>query len=303
MLLLLRSDDKVEKRGCLMKQTWNSFLQAVFRFVKPLPAAAQNGLQRRAAALMTGIAVVTVITFAAGDFYGDGRGAMVAFAETSEQKSAPEAGLEETKEETSADQADMDISKEEEAAAGENRAAKIQIEETGDAGLAEAEAEAAGTGTGTAKAKSETAAGESAAEAENVKAEETKAAPVVACSDSDYQVLLKIVQAEAGGCDTKGRILVANVIINRVQSSQFPNTITGVVYQKSQFSPVSNGSINSCKVTQETVDAVDRALAGEDYSQGALYFMNRRAATGKNASWFDRKLSYLFKHGNHEFFR
>lgn len=122
-------------------------------------------------------------------------------------------------------------------------------------------------------------------------------------TESDYNVLLRIVQAEAGGCDMKGKILVANVILNRVESDEFPDTITDVVYEKRQFSPVSNGSINRCKVGEETVEAVDRALAGEDYSEGALYFMNRRASSGSNVRWFDTHLDYLFQHGGHEFFK
>ena len=122
-------------------------------------------------------------------------------------------------------------------------------------------------------------------------------------TESDYNVLLRIVQAEAGGCDMKGKILVANVILNRVESDEFPDTITDVVYEKRQFSPVSNGSINRCKVEEETVEAVDRALAGEDYSEGALFFMNRRASSGNNVSWFDTHLDYLFQHGGHEFFK
>ena len=122
-------------------------------------------------------------------------------------------------------------------------------------------------------------------------------------TESDYNVLLRIVQAEAGGCDMKGKILVANVILNRVESDEFPDTITDVVYEKRQFSPVSNGSINRCKVEQETVEAVDRALAGEDYSEGALFFMNRRASSGSNVRWFDTHLDYLFQHGGHEFFK
>ena len=122
-------------------------------------------------------------------------------------------------------------------------------------------------------------------------------------TESDYNVLLRIVQAEAGGCDMKGKILVANVILNRVESDEFPDTITDVVYEKRQFSPVSNGSINRCQVAEETVEAVDRALAGEDYSEGALYFMNRRASSGSNVRWFDTHLDYLFQHGGHEFFK
>ncbi len=126
---------------------------------------------------------------------------------------------------------------------------------------------------------------------------------VIDFSDSDYEVLKKIVQAEAGVCDSKGKILVANVIINRVKSSRFPNNITDVVYQRSQFSPVSNGSINTCKVTQETIDAVNRALTGEDYSDGALYFMYRGASRSSSVRWFDVSLTYLFQYERHEFFR
>lgn len=126
---------------------------------------------------------------------------------------------------------------------------------------------------------------------------------VIACSEEDYEVLKRIVQAEAGGCDMEGKILVANVVMNRVQSGKFPDTVTEVVYQKSQFSPVGNGSINRCSVTAETTEAVDRALAGEDYSRGALYFMNRRASYSGNVRWFDNHLTYLFSHGGHEFFR
>ena len=76
----------------------------------------------------------------------------------------------------------------------------------------------------------------------------------------DYQTLLRIVEAEAGVCDSKGKILVANVVLNRVRSGEFPNTIREVVYQPSQFSPVSNGSINTCQVTSQTIECVRRAM-------------------------------------------
>ncbi|MCI8888656.1 MAG: cell wall hydrolase [Hungatella sp.] len=122
-------------------------------------------------------------------------------------------------------------------------------------------------------------------------------------TNEDYQVLLKIVEAEAGVCDSKGKILVANVVLNRVRSKEFPDTIQEVVYQPSQFSPVSNGSINTCEVTSQTVDCVNRALAGEDYSQGALYFMNRGASKTGAVRWFDGRLTFLFSHQSHEFFK
>ncbi len=130
-----------------------------------------------------------------------------------------------------------------------------------------------------------------------------EASAVVPCSQEDYQILLRIVQAEAGICDDRGKVLVANVILNRVRNEEFPDTIKDVVYQRSQFSPVANGTINTCKVTQQTIDCVNRALSGEDYSQGALYFMNRSGARQGAGSWFDGRLTFLFQHEKHEFFK
>ena len=119
----------------------------------------------------------------------------------------------------------------------------------------------------------------------------------------EYNVLLRIVEAEAGGEDITGKMLVANVIMNRVQSGRFPDTVTEVVYQKNsngkaQFSPTVNGRIDSVRVSQETVDAVERVLGGEDSSNGALYFRSVRS----NGTWHDNALRRVVEHGNHIFY-
>jgi N-acetylmuramoyl-L-alanine amidase len=119
----------------------------------------------------------------------------------------------------------------------------------------------------------------------------------------ELDLLERIVQAEAGGEDLKGKILVANVILNRVHSSRFPNDIKSVIMAGRQFSPVSDGRLWTVTVSAETKEAVQRALDGEDYSQGALYFMARSAADPGNVTWFDRALTRLFRHGGHEFFK
>lgn len=120
--------------------------------------------------------------------------------------------------------------------------------------------------------------------------------------DQEYQVLLKIVEAEAGCEDTEGRMLVANVVMNRVRNGYFPNTVTEVVYQRqdgtAQFSPVSDGRIDTVNVSQGTIDAVARVMNGEDISQGALFFRSVRSKSG----WFDQKLSRVLEHGNHIFY-
>ena len=126
-------------------------------------------------------------------------------------------------------------------------------------------------------------------------------------SDTDLEVLLRIVEAEAGNEDEDGKLLVANVVLNRMNSQLFPDSVAGVVFQKekgvSQFSPVSNGSYYRVEVSEDTVKAVERALMGEDISQGALYFVARKYADSSKVKWFDRNLTYLFAHGGHEFFK
>lgn len=126
-------------------------------------------------------------------------------------------------------------------------------------------------------------------------------------SDKDLDTLMRIVEAEAGGEDRKGKLLVANVVINRVKNKKFPNNVTDVVYQKAQnvtqFSPVSNGTINQVKISDETKDVVYSALRGEDVSDGALFFMARKYADSDNAQWFDSHLTFLFTYGGHDFYK
>lgn len=126
-------------------------------------------------------------------------------------------------------------------------------------------------------------------------------------SEQDIDTLLRIVEAEAGGEDRKGKLLVANVVINRVKNKRFPDNVTDVVYQReqnvTQFSPVSNGTINKVKISEETTEVVYSALRGEDVSQGALFFMARKYAAPENAQWFDSHLTYLFSYGGHDFYK
>lgn len=126
-------------------------------------------------------------------------------------------------------------------------------------------------------------------------------------SDEELEVLQRIVEAEAGSEDEDGKLLVANVVLNRVNSSRFPNTVSEVVFQQdggvTQFSPVASGRFYKVEISEETVSAVGRALMGEDISEGALYFAARKYAGRSQMRWFDSHLDYLFSHGGHEFFK
>ena len=130
--------------------------------------------------------------------------------------------------------------------------------------------------------------------------------PVWELSEDDLNILLRIVEAEAGGEDENGKLLVANVVLNRVKSPLFPDTVPEVVYQQDygvyQFSPVKDGRIDRVTVSAETRRAVERAIYGEDISRGALYFAARSRASGESMRWFDSSLTWLFAYGGHEFY-
>lgn len=125
-------------------------------------------------------------------------------------------------------------------------------------------------------------------------------------SDKDYEVLLKIVEAEAGGEDETGKLLVANVVLNRMKDEAFPDTVEEVVFQNDggcyQFSPIGDGRYDLVSVSEETFKAVERALKGEDLSKGALYFVSEKYADPQKLQWFHNKLQLLQSYGGHNFY-
>ena len=126
-------------------------------------------------------------------------------------------------------------------------------------------------------------------------------------SNTDFNILSRIVEAEATDKDIKSKILVANVVLNRLKSEDFPDSIEGVVFQREngavQFSPTADGRYYSVNVTESSRESVERALTGEDYSEGALYFVERSIADPENVSWFDRALTKLFEYEGHAFYK
>lgn len=125
-------------------------------------------------------------------------------------------------------------------------------------------------------------------------------------TQKEYENLLRIVEAEAGGEDIKGKMLVANVVLNRVEDHRFPDTVSEVIFQevngRFQFSPIEDGRFYEVKISAETVEAVQHVLMGEDNSKGALYFASRKSADPTLMKWFDENLNRLFVYGGHEFF-
>lgn len=97
-------------------------------------------------------------------------------------------------------------------------------------------------------------------------------------SNSDLYLLSCCVYGEARGESYTGKVAVAAVVLNRVKNSNFPNTISGVIYQKGAFTCVSDGQIN-LGTNDECTRAAQDALNGWDPSGGALYYFNPNTAT------------------------
>lgn len=113
---------------------------------------------------------------------------------------------------------------------------------------------------------------------------------------SDLYILAKCVYAEARGEPYQGKVAVAAVILNRVESPDFPNTVAGVVYQPWAFTAVNDGQIN-LEPDQSCYNAARDAMNGWDPTYGCLYYYNANTATSK---WiFNRKTVVTI--GNHVF--
>ncbi|WP_276979462.1 cell wall hydrolase [Johnsonella ignava] len=122
-------------------------------------------------------------------------------------------------------------------------------------------------------------------------------------SQTDYDNLCRIVESEANICNIKGRILVADVIINRVKSKAFPDTVSSVILSSGQFTTVSEGTFYTLPISTATKKAVDRALNGEDYSKGALYFISHSGKNTYGKIWIRNNFKYLFSYEGHDFYK
>ncbi len=115
-------------------------------------------------------------------------------------------------------------------------------------------------------------------------------------NSSDVNLLARVVYSEARGEPYSGQVAVAAVVLNRVKSSSFPNTIAGVVYQSGAFDAVRDGQINMTPNATAKKAAQD-AINGWDPSYGAIYYFNPNTATSK---WiWSRPMTVTI--GNHRF--
>lgn len=122
-------------------------------------------------------------------------------------------------------------------------------------------------------------------------------------TSEDLYWLSRIINAEAGGESYQGKVAVGNVVLNRVQSKNFPNTVKGVIFEYHnsipQFSPVADGSLYKTP-SQESIKAAKDALNGAKPVGNATYFFNPSKAAG---SWIVRSKTYVTRIGQHVFYQ
>lgn len=120
-------------------------------------------------------------------------------------------------------------------------------------------------------------------------------------STEELLLLQKIVMAEAEGEPYEGKVAVANVVLNRLRSANFPDTIYDVIYQKSQFSPVQNGRLDKVKPDQDSIDAVTSALRGhQEVTDDTYYFLSLKLATDLTIARTKEETKVI---GDHTFYK
>ena len=120
-------------------------------------------------------------------------------------------------------------------------------------------------------------------------------------SEDDLYWLSRIISAEARGESMSGKIAVGSVVLNRVKSKDFPNTIYGVIFDRNggvQFTPVANGEIYKAP-DSESIEAAKRCLDGQLTSSEILFFINVNIA---DSFWITQNREYVMTIGNHDFY-
>ncbi len=293
-------------------------LQTIFWSLAGVFKGLSKSLYRNGAIVMAGMFVVAVVSFNSKDFSAGGKNHVAHVASTQEKLSETQGSSDEEEDVvegfqilSEASEQDIEVSQiniEAAATCSENTVVESLSFTVSDASPVDKEGAEHTERVQVKQAKAVEKESTASVETASVEMVSSKQAPArqIEISDADYEALLRIVEAEATGESIEGRMLVANVVLNRVENDLFPDCVVDVVFDNrggmNQFSPVKDGRYYAVTVSDETIEAVERVLCGEDESQNALFFAARKYADPGNMEWFDENLQYLYTCGGHEFF-
>ena len=120
-------------------------------------------------------------------------------------------------------------------------------------------------------------------------------------TEEDVYWLARLIEAEAGGEPYKGKLAVGNSVLSRVLSTEFPNNVVKVIFDRKyavQYEPTSNGAIYNTP-SDDSILAAISALEGVWHISDCLYFFNPRTATN---NWIARNREFHSRIGNHDFY-
>ena len=132
----------------------------------------------------------------------------------------------------------------------------------------------------------------------------TEKATPIPVTRQEIEMMEYVVEMEVGGLSLTDKRIIADVIVNRVLSPEFPNTVAEVLTQKYQFPTIQNYYDRSRPPSRETKQAVRELLFGQyrGIAKGAKYFYAPRWADKTSAAWFESALSFLFERNGQRFF-
>lgn len=128
---------------------------------------------------------------------------------------------------------------------------------------------------------------------------------IVELSQEDAWLLMKLGASESGVCGVEGQYLTMMVILNRIKSDKFPNTISEVIYQRdcngnAQFAVIDDGRFDKTEPNVDSHLALARIESGEDTSEGALFF---EASTNSSNSWHSKHLTFLYEKNGQRYYK
>ncbi|SDB50767.1 Cell Wall Hydrolase [Ruminococcaceae bacterium FB2012] len=127
---------------------------------------------------------------------------------------------------------------------------------------------------------------------------------VIDLTPEEFDMMCAVVMSEVGYCDDQLKLAIANVIINRVKSDRFPDSVYEVLHQKNQFGAIDNYYTKRLVPDESVIDCVTRALSGEGgyIVNGATFYYTPGVSSPKAAQWFE-SLCYCATVGNGRFFK
>lgn len=134
---------------------------------------------------------------------------------------------------------------------------------------------------------------------EPTEAPEEQIEPLYAWTEENEYMLMKIAMAEMESESVESKALVIRVVLNRVESDSFPDTIKEVIYEKNQFTPIWNGRYDRVEPNEECKETLEMVRYGWDESQGATFF----ELTSDEDTWHSRNLQKLFEKEHTTFYK